>query len=59
MSGGFFLVAFLFIAVWAWCKVKGKHEYTSVGVEEYEDDKEGLPVYEENEKVESKVGEST
>ena len=59
MSGGFFLVVFFFTAVWAWRKVKGKHEYTLVRAKESEEDKEGLPVYEEIESVDIKAGEST
>jgi len=58
MAFGFFGALFIIIAVLACCNWREKHEYTSVGVEESEEEKEkeGLPVYEEIESVESKVG---
>lgn len=55
---GFFLALFIIIAMLACCNWTEKHEYTSLGVEESEEEKEGLPVYGEIERVKSKAGES-
>jgi hypothetical protein len=56
---GFFGALFFIIAMLACCNWTEKREYTLLRVEESEEEKEELPVYEEIERIESKEGKST